>query len=145
MTNAYDASVDVVTLGITLTELLTDAILYPMDEPYETVVHEFATLRVLNRICARFAQSLKYIPSALQGLITDAVHGKLHTVDPIIEHLERSLKAMAFAHGVEKRAFEHMAEDTGTPARSRPVGAGGESPCDRQRRKGRARGGLVKG
>ncbi|KAJ3355684.1 hypothetical protein GGF32_001850 [Allomyces javanicus] len=145
MTNAYDASVDVVALGITLTELLTDAILYPMDEPDATVKHEFETLRVLDRIRARFAQSPRYIPSALQGLITDVVQGRLHTVDPVIEYLEGSLKAMAFAHGVEKRAFEHMSEDTGTPARPRPAGGGGESPCDQQRRKGRARSGLVKG
>ncbi|KNE69815.1 hypothetical protein AMAG_14352 [Allomyces macrogynus ATCC 38327] len=88
MTNAYDASVDVVALGITLTELLIDAILYPMDEPDATVQHEFETLRILDRIRARFAQSPKYIPSALQGLVTDAVQGKLHTVDPVIEYLE---------------------------------------------------------
>ncbi|KAI9179749.1 hypothetical protein H9P43_005079 [Blastocladiella emersonii ATCC 22665] len=126
LTSDYDRSVDVTAYAITLAEILIEDLIFDTNDKDEDIEAEFRSLRVIDRIAARFARCRQYIPSALAELIYDTLRGNNRSVETFIAVLEASLKGLAFAFDVTKSDMQLLNQGMATPARPILVGEDGE-------------------
>ncbi|KAI9179875.1 hypothetical protein H9P43_005207 [Blastocladiella emersonii ATCC 22665] len=116
-TNDYDRSVDVTAYAITLAEILVEDLMFDINDRDEEIEDEFKSLRVIDRITARFARYRQYIPSALAELIYDTLRGNNRSIETFIAVLEASLKGLAFAFDVTKSDMQLLNQGMATPGR----------------------------
>jgi hypothetical protein len=123
MTTAdYDQTVDVTAYAITVAELLVEDLMFDVSERDSDIEEEFQSLRVVDRVQARFARHRGYIPSNLRSLILDAIAGRVKSVEQFVQFFEAGLKQVAFALDVPKSEMTLLRTNIATPARADRTG-----------------------